>query len=71
MSVQHVRKWVHDFSNRRKEVHNLARVRKLDTEFYAGGISKLVSRYNKCLNVNGNYVEKSMENMLKSRQKIC
>ncbi len=32
---------------------------KLDSEFYACGISKLVSWYDKCLNVNRNYVEKS------------
>ncbi len=31
---------------------------KLYTEFYACGISKLVSWYDKCLNINGNYVEK-------------
>ncbi len=33
--------------------------RKLDPEFYARGTSELVSQYNKCLNINGNYVEKS------------
>lgn len=27
-------------------------------EFYSTGIEKLVTRYDKCLNVNGNYVEK-------------
>ena len=26
--------------------------------WYEGGISKLVSRYDKCLNVQGDYVEK-------------
>ncbi len=59
MSIQHVQKWVHEFSNGREEVHNLVRVWKLDPQFYVGGISKLVSRYGKRLNINGNYVEKS------------
>ena len=27
-------------------------------DFFAEGISKLVYRYDKCLNVHGNYVEK-------------
>jgi hypothetical protein len=33
-------------------LHNLA------TPFYDEGLQKLVSRYDKCLNVDGNYVEK-------------
>ncbi len=57
MSIQHVRKWVRDFSNGCEEVHDLARIWKLDPEFYTHGISKLVSRYDKCLHINGNYVE--------------
>ncbi len=59
MRVQYVRKWVRDFSNGHEEVHDLVWVWKLDSEFYVCGISKLVSQYNKCLNINGNYVEKS------------
>ncbi len=31
---------------------------KLDPAFYIRGISKLVSHYDQCLNVDGNYVEK-------------
>jgi len=33
-------------------LHNLA------APFFDEGLQKLVSRYNKCLNVDGNYVEK-------------
>ncbi len=122
-----IRKWVHDFSNGREEVHDFAQVErpsttdqamrltafvlfsktivgtlfdswhtkwvlncvmtlhtsqyitggmqfqsneevgswccsffwKLDPKFYVCGISKLLSQYDKCLNINGNYVEKS------------
>jgi hypothetical protein len=35
-----------------KWLHNLA------APFFDEGLQKLVSRYNKCLNVDGNYVEK-------------
>ncbi len=45
-SNEEVESWCHSY------------FQKLDPEFYAQGISKLVSQYNKCLNVNGNYVEK-------------
>ncbi len=31
---------------------------KMDPSFYSLGIEKLVSRYNKCLNLLGEYVEK-------------
>lgn len=31
---------------------------KLDTKTYTEGIEKLVPRYDKCLNLNGDYVEK-------------
>jgi hypothetical protein len=33
-------------------LHNLA------ASFFVEGLQKLVSRYDKCLNVDGNYVEK-------------
>ncbi len=33
-------------------------LQKLDAEFFRVGIEKLVTRYDKCLNVNGDYVEK-------------
>ncbi len=33
-------------------------LKNLDAEFFHAGMEKLVARYDKCLNVNGNYVEK-------------
>ncbi len=47
-------------SNKEVEIWCRDFFRKLDPEFYARhGISKLISRNDKCLNVNGNYVKKS------------
>jgi hypothetical protein len=37
-----VKNWLHDFT----------------APFFDEGLQKLVSRYDKCLNVDGNYVEK-------------
>ncbi|GBN21711.1 hypothetical protein AVEN_204706-1 [Araneus ventricosus] len=40
----------------RQIVKNL--LRSLDTDFYQDGFMKLISRYDKCINVGGEYVEK-------------
>ena len=50
------------FTNGRTDVHDAERSGRLVNSqaavWYEEGISKLVSRYNKCLNVQGDYVEK-------------
>ncbi len=55
-SVQHVWNWVHDFSNKHEEVHDLCEFGNW-TQSFMGAVSKLISRYDKCIDINGNYVE--------------
>ena len=66
MNAASVRKWCIMFTNGRTDVHDdedlqHAVVDWLNSQaavWYEEGISKLVSRYDKCLNVQGDYVEK-------------
>ena len=63
MNTASVRKWCTMLTNGRTDVHDLqhAVVDWLNSQaavWYEEGISKLVARYDKCLNVQGDYVEK-------------
>jgi hypothetical protein len=69
MNAASVRKWCIMFTNGRTDVHDAEKsgglqhavVDWLNSQaavWYKEGISKLVSRYDRCLNVQGDYVEK-------------
>ena len=67
MNRQDVTKWCREFSAGRTDVHDdddevqkevMTWLKGLEADFYGSGIQKLVSRFNKCLDNAGNYVEK-------------
>jgi len=56
MNAASVRKWCTMFMNGRTDVHDAERSGR--PSWYEEGISKLVSRYDDCISVQGDYVEK-------------
>ncbi len=54
-----VYRWVRIFKGGRTEVHHLRSTsNNLDAEYCHSGLQKLHKRYTKCLNLQGDYVEK-------------
>jgi hypothetical protein len=60
-----VKKWCHEFSEGRTDVHDevpeeevMTRFKGQAADFYDSGIQKLFPRLNKCLDNVGDYVEK-------------
>ena len=63
LSLQAVHNWVQKFSEGRRSIEDEHRVgrktyRQQQQEFYAAGFQGLVKRWDKCLHLYGDYVEK-------------
>ncbi len=58
MSLCHIYKRIECFNTKRSDTHDEQRLAKQDTEWCSADSYRLILRYNKCLNEQGDYIEK-------------